>query len=734
MTGVVGLRLRVLRVRRFARSTTRPHPTARRGPSTHITPRACARLRFNRDRPRGEVESEGDMGRNGSFVNRVVQAAATIPLLAMAPAGRAEMRLPSLVGSHMVLQRELPARLWGWASPGEAVRVSVGAAAGQTTAGPDGRWHVELPPQTAGGPYALTIAGRQTRTFDDVWFGEVWVASGQSNMEFPLAQAKGGPEAAKAGCDGLRLFTVAKATSLMPRDDVTGQWAACDAATAQSFSAVAFFFGQEVHRRLGVTVGLIHSSWGGTPAEAWTSRDALEAEPSLRPMVATFDAALRDPAAQSEFAAKLEAWAKANYHEDTGNEGLARGWAGPDLDTKDWGRMDLPQPWERAGLAIDGAVWFRRAVEVPASWAGRSLILSLGPVDDFDMTYVDGEKVGHTGKETPGYWSVPRRYSVPGHLVKGGRLVVAVRVFDHYGNGGFTGAAPEMSLVPADGTGAPIALAGTWEYKVERGLEPAHPDFATQPRYPSPDNPNSPTVLYGGMIAPLLRYAIRGVIWYQGESNAGSAFQYRTLFPAMIQDWRRAWKEGDFPFDFVQLANFMQRKSDPGESEWAELREAQAMTLAQPRTGMAVAIDIGEADDIHPRNKKDVGERLARWALAETYGQAVVRSGPLYDSFAVEGDAVRVRFRYADGLATSDGAAPKGFAIAGADRKWRWADARVDGTTVVVSSPEVEEPVAVRYAWADNPEATLRNREGLPASPFRTDDWPGLTTARDAGR
>jgi sialate O-acetylesterase len=673
------------------------------------------------------------MRRHRTLADAAAVAIASTLLLAIAPRSRAEVRLPSLVGSHMVLQRGLPARLWGWASAGETVRVSVGAAAGHAIADPDGRWRIELPPQPAGGPFTLTIAGDNTLSLTDVWFGEVWVASGQSNMEFPLARAKGGPEAAEAGCGGLRLFTVAKATSLTPKEDVTGQWAPCDVATAQSFSAVAFFFGQELHRRLGATIGLIHASWGGTPAEAWTSREALEAEPSLRPMVGSFDTALHDPAAQEAFAAKLEAWERANYHQDTGNEGLGKGWARPDLDTSDWGHMDLPQPWERAGLAIDGAVWFRRAVEVPPAWAGRGLILSLGPVDDVDTTYVDGEEVGHTGSETPGYWSVPRRYAVPGRLVRSGRLVVAVRVFDHYGDGGFTGVGPEMVLVPADGAGPSIALTGPWEYRVERGLEPAHPDFGTQPRYPSPDNPNSPTVLYGGMVAPLVRAAIRGVIWYQGESNAGNAYQYRTLFPAMIRDWRRAWGEGDLPFDFVQLANFMQRRSEPGESEWAELREAQAMTLALPRTGMAVAIDVGEADDIHPLNKRDVGERLARWALADTYGLAVVKSGPLYDSFAVEGRSIRVRFRHADGLAASDGTPPRGFAIAGADRRWHWAEARVDGATILVSSPDVATPVAVRYAWADNPEATLRNGEGLPASPFRTDDWPGVTAGRDAG-
>ncbi len=650
--------------------------------------------------------------------------------LALPSAARADVRLPALVGSHMVLQRDVPARVWGWAAPGEKVRVNVGPAKGDATANADGRWSVDLPAQPAGGPFSLTVAGLNTLTLEDVWFGEVWAASGQSNMEWPLAQAKGGPEAAASGCDGLRLFTVAKATSLRPKDDVSGQWAACDASTAPGFSAVAFFFGRELHRALGVKVGLVHSSWGGTPAEAWTSREALEGEPSLRPLVADFDKALSDPEAQKAFAAKLEEWEKANYHQDGPNEGLAKGWAKPEADAEGWGRMDLPQQWEKAGLAIDGAVWFRRTVETPAAWTGKDLRLSLGALDDFDTTYFSGEEIGHTGKETPGYWAVGRQYTVPGRLVRAGRAVLAVRVFDHYGGGGFSGVAPDLWLAPADSSAAPIPLAGAWEYRVERGLPPSAPDFATQPRYPSPDNPNSPTVLYGAMIAPLTPLAVRGAIWYQGESNAGAAFQYRTLFPTMIRDWRRAWGRADFPFLYVQLANYMARAAEPGESAWAELREAQAMALALPKTGMAVAIDIGDAGDIHPRNKQDVGSRLARWALADTYGREVVASGPLYRSPSVEGAALRIRFDHAAGLATADGATPKGFAVAGADRKWRWAEARIEGPTVVVSSPDVAQPVAVRYAWADNPEATLRNGAGLPASPFRTDDWPMLTGPR----
>jgi sialate O-acetylesterase len=311
-----------------------------------------------------------------------------------------------------------------------------------------------------------------------------------------------------------------------------------------------------------------------------------------------------------------------------------------------------------------------------------------------------------------------------------GRQLIAVRVFDQVGGGGFAGTAPELWIGPADSSATPIALAGPWDYKVERALPPAMPDFGSQPRAPSPDNPNSPTVLYGAMIAPLTSYAIRGVVWYQGESNAGAAYQYRTLFPALIRDWRRAWGIGDFPFLYVQLANFMARAPLPGESAWAELREAQTMALAVPDTGMAVAIDIGDANDIHPRNKREVGRRLSLWALADTYGRPILKSGPLFQNLAVEGAAVRVRFKYGNALTTTDGTPPRGFAVAGADRRWQWAQARVEGDTVVVSSPAVPQPVAVRYGWADNPDVSLCDAEGLPAVPFRTDDWPGITAPR----
>jgi sialate O-acetylesterase len=303
-----------------------------------------------------------------------------------------------------------------------------------------------------------------------------------------------------------------------------------------------------------------------------------------------------------------------------------------------------------------------------------------------------------------------------------------VRVFDSAGEGGFSRGGA-FSLGPTASDTQSISLRGVWDYKVELALEPKHPDWGTRPEAVGVNNQNNPSVLYNAMIAPLVPFAIRGVIWYQGESNAGRAYQYRTLFPTMIRDWRSAWGN-NFAFYFVQLANWHASKAEPDESDWAELREAQMMTLREPQTGMAVTIDIGDENDIHPRNKLDVGRRLAAWALAGSYKQKVIPSGPLFDSYIVKDNEVRIRFKYADGLKTSDGGPLKGFAIAGEDRRFVWADARIEGDSVIVSSAKVSKPVAVRYGWADNPIANLYNKAGLPASPFRTDDWPGITISR----
>ncbi|MDT5270504.1 MAG: sialate O-acetylesterase [Acidobacteriota bacterium] len=654
-------------------------------------------------------------------------------LLILAGAARADVRVPSIIGDNMVLQQGRKVRVWGWAEPGERVTLSFRGDKASATADARGRWEVFTEPHKAGGPFELTVAGRNTLTFKNVLVGEVWVCSGQSNMEWSLANAQdGAKESAAADYPSIHLFTVAKKTSPNPLEDVEGRWVVTTPKEAASFSAVGYFFGRELYQRLKAPVGLIHTSWGGTPAEAWTSRDTLASVAVLKPMLDRYNRQLQDlPQLQREYETARVEWERQYVTQDPGNKGEPEGYAKPQHDLNGWKRMKLPQLWESAGLDVDGVVWFRRELDVPAAWAGKDLTLKLGAIDDFDTTYFNGERVGSTGPETPSAWTAQRRYRVPGSLVHAGRNTVAVRVFDRVGGGGFGGG--EMSLAPADtASTSGVALDGEWSYMEEATVPSRQIDYSRQPQAPGPANQNSPTVLYNAMLAPLFPYAIRGAIWYQGESNAGRAEQYRTLFPAMIRDWRAAWGLGDFPFYFVQLANWKARPADSIDSEWAELREAQTLTMrAAPNTGMAVVIDIGNPDDIHPRNKLDVGLRLARWALADTYGWEMEKSGPLYDSYKVEGDRVRVRFTHAGGLKTRDGAAPTGFYVAGADHKFVPAEARIEKGAVIVWSKDVPSPVAVRYAWSDNPAANLYNSEGLPASPFRTDDWPGLTAGHN---
>ena len=651
-----------------------------------------------------------------------------LAVFSVANAARAEVRLPAIIGDNMVLQQGVKVRIWGNAKPGERVIVTLKDKSASAVADAQGRWQVWLEPLKAGGPLELTVKVDNVVNVKNVLVGEVWLCSGQSNMEWPLVNTVGGVETvAQANYPEIRLFTVTKNTSPTPLADVEGHWVVTTPDDAAHFSAVGYFFGRELYQHLKVPIGLIHSSWGGTPAEAWTRHDALVSSPDLKPIIDKYESSLNAlPQAKEAYARALAEWEEKNLYIDAGNKGEALGYADPATSTADWSKMDLPKQFETAGLLIDGAVWFRRDVDLPTSLAGKDLVLNLPPIDDQDVTYFNGTKVGSIGRETPNSYMVPRKYIVPGALVRAGRNVIAVRVFDSAGEGGFSRGGA-FSIGPNDSE--PIALRGVWDYKIEQALEPKHPDWGSRPEAVGVSNQNNPSVLYNAMIAPLVPFAIRGVIWYQGESNAGRAYQYRTLFPTMIRDWRSAWGN-DFPFYFVQLANWHANKAEPDESDWAELREAQMMTLREPQTGMAVTIDIGDENDIHPRNKLDVGRRLAAWALADTYKQKVIPSGPLFDRYTVNGNEVRIRFKHADGLKTMDGGPLKGFALAGDDRHFVWADARIEGDTVIVSSPKISKPVAVRYGWADNPIANLYNKAGLPASPFRTDDWPGITAAR----
>lgn len=632
------------------------------------------------------------------------------------------MKIASIFTDGMVLQQGIRVPVWGTAVPGLVITVRFAGQEVFGVADAAGRWMAHLNPLAASSaPSTLEVvdSNGEGRTLADVLVGEVWICSGQSNMEMAVVGCNDGvAEIQSAEYPCIRLFTVPQNPSATPQENIRGSgWRACCPETVARFSAVGYFFGRELHRRLNVPIGLINSSWGGTVAEAWTSRKGLLGQAALRDIVEDFERDLpRLEEKKTKWQQEMEAVVARTR--DTGNTKFAEGWAGLDEPACGWADMELPGSWQCRGLNHSGVVWFRKTVEIPAGWTGRELSLAIGAADKSDTTYFNNEQVGSiTMADQADAWSLPRTYTVPGKLVKPGRNVIAVRVHSDKFAGGMTGPAALMKIsCPDAGDVGAISLAGMWRYAVEAnyGLVQLPEEVL------SADHRNAPCALFNGMIAPLVPYAIRGAIWYQGESNAGRAAQYQILFPALIRDWRHAWGQGDFPFYFVQLANFMARPKEPSESTWAELREAQSMTLALPNTGMAVAIDIGDADDVHPRNKQGVGLRLAFNALNKTYAcRDVTPCGPLFRSVTRDGACLRCSFDFvAGGLVCHDGEL-RGFAIAGADHRFVWATAKIDREQVVLHSPQIPVPVAVRYAWADNPEANLFNSAGLPTSPFQ---------------
>ncbi|MDO5524323.1 MAG: sialate O-acetylesterase [Bacteroidia bacterium] len=621
----------------------------------------------------------------------------------------AQVSLPAVFSDNMVLQRETNAPIWGKAAPNGNVKIvtSWNKQTYTAKADADGNWRVSVKTPSAGGPYTITVSEKNTIRLNNILIGEVWICSGQSNMEWQLRLGNNGEqEIANADYPNIRLFQAKRATSPYPLDDigVDAGWSECSPATSGYFSAVAYFFGRNLHQSLNVPVGLIHTSWGGTLAEAWTSEESLKEMSEFREAIEEY----KNMPVQAE----QKDWMTQVREKDFGLKNNVAIAAQNKFNDSDWKTAVVPGLWEEGDLPdTDGLVWFRRTVDIPDNWVGNDLTLSLGAIDDNEITYFNGVQVGATN----GY-NADRKYSIPSRLVKEGEGVIAVRVIDSGGGGGFHGDPGKMYIAPANKETLRENLDGEWKYKLAVNLKNTNVNLQ-----------NKPTSLYNAMIAPLVPYAIKGAIWYQGESNAGRAYQYRALFPLMINDWRSKWGY-DFPFYFVQLANYMAVKDEPSESGWAELREAQLQTLRLENTGMATIIDIGEADDIHPRNKQDVGKRLALQALKQAYGKNIVASGPMYAAYRLEGDKIRIFFeRNNSGLMIKNGDALKGFSVAGPDKKFYWADAQIDGDEVVVSSPDVKFPIAVRYAWADNPVCNLYNEAGLPASPFRTDDWPGTT-------
>jgi sialate O-acetylesterase len=635
-------------------------------------------------------------------------------LVGLSASAASQLRLPAVFGDHMVLQRQTVAPVWGWDDPGQtvAVQASWAAAALMTRADTNGHWRVDLPTTAATGPQTLVVEGSTRVQFDDVLLGEVWIASGQSNMEWSLPYTEGGDERIQAAHHpGLRIFNVANAIAREPLDDCDGRWQVVTPATIGQFSAVGYHFGRELHAQLDVPVGLIGSNWGGTVAESWTSEGSLVELGDFSADLARIEAERSEPdAAAAQAEAARRAWWE---HLESADPGGRDAWAAVDLDLGDWSPTEQPAHWSGAGLEeFDGVVWMRRTVEIPLAWVGRDLQLELGPIDDLDTTWFGGERVG--GYETMGFWSTPRVYAIPGQLVRAGNVDITVRAIDTGGPGGMSADAAALRLFSLDhGESAAIGLAGTWRMRRGASME-------TLGRLPSSNgwfNQNRPTALFNGMIAPLVPYALQGAIWYQGESNVGRAAQYARLFPAMIGDWRRHWDRGEFPFYYVQLAPF--RYGGNGVDS-ALLRDAQRLSLATPNTGMAVVLDIGNPDNIHPLNKHDVGHRLALWALGQTYGHAeLVYSGPLFRGVRRQGDVLVVDFDHAEGLHAKSGT-PKHFEIAGADGVFEIASAEIVGQTVVLSSPLVLAPEQARFAWSDVAEPDLINAAGLPASSFHS--------------
>jgi len=668
-----------------------------------------------------------------------------VALVLSASCARADVKLPAILSDHMVLEKAARVPIWGKADPGEQVTVTLDGQTAKAAADAGGKWMAVLNlKNSAPGPFEMTVEGKNKLTLADVVIGEVWVASGQSNMEWTLGSTTGADQEIAGSTNPLlRQFLVKKSAVPEPADDTEGKWVAASPQTTAGFSGVGYYFAKKLQNELKVPVGLLHTSWGGTPSEAWTSMEAIGGVPDLKASSDHQWASLGDYRKDKKtFVEGMDAWIKENGREDKPAADVTA-YAGFDAPTDGWIPVKIPGEVLAPGLPASGAVWLRKEVTGPK--AGASLGLAL-PIDGYDSVYWNGKLVKKTTyQDFQGAGSVRRHgpYGIQPGDIKQGKNILAIRLYEPVGPAKFTAA-------PMAG---PTSLAGEWLAKAEYEFPALDAQkIASAPRPPAiaPEPQYVASSLFNGMVNPILPYAIRGVIWYQGESNAGRAYQYRSAFPLLIADWRKQWNQGDFPFYFCQLANFQGKKSEPADSAWAELREAQSMTLKLPNTGQAVLIDIGEAQEIHPRNKKDVGERLALIALARDYGKSTPFSGPVYDSMKVENGKVAITFKHADGglvaktlPATYDISTPakdtaplvrnspdsqlEGFAICGDDKKWVWADARIDGDKVIVWSDKVPAPVAVRYAWAENPTCNLYNGAGLPASPFRTDDFTPVT-------
>ncbi|MBR8536156.1 sialate O-acetylesterase [Carboxylicivirga sediminis] len=627
--------------------------------------------------------------------------------------GKADVKLADVFSDNMVLQRNLNVKVWGSAEPGEKVVLSFNGQKHRAKANKGGKWKVVLEPMTAGGPFDMTINGKNKIVLKNILIGDVWICSGQSNMQWPVSKSINAEEEIKnANYPNMRLFEVPRKVSNVPLDDIpNATWKECSPETVKNFSAVGYYFGRDLQKEIDVPIGLIHSSWGGTCAETWTSKASITSLPKYLDFgerIDNYDVSTMAQKYEDDLKQVLGGFPEKEL-------GMTEQWMLPETDHSDWLSMNLPTLWENAGYKrLNGRVWFSYDFNLSKE-ALDSAQLHLGKIHDSDITWVNGTKVGQMN------WAneVERVYTVPAQLLKVGKNNISVRVEDKYYKGGFASKAEKLFFQIGE---QQMPLSGEWQFKVDTVI----PDFKPFPN-------DVPSLLYNAMIHPLIPFGIRGVIWYQGESNTPRSKEYAITFPNLISNWREDWQQGDFPFLFVQLANYQKATAIPKEDAWAELRESQMMTLRLNNTGMAVAIDIGEANDIHPKNKQEVGHRLMKSALKVAYGKDIVHSGPMYKSMQIEGNKAIISFDHVgSGLSVkSKHGYINEFQMAGADKQFYWAKAKLDGDKIIVWSDNVEQPVAVRFAWSRNPaEFNLYNKEGLPASPFRTDDWEGITDGK----
>jgi sialate O-acetylesterase len=643
----------------------------------------------------------------GTFQAMSVVAVAQRPPRADQQAGPPPF-VSTIFGDNMVMQRNKADAIWGWSDPGDQVKVEIAGHTATAVAGADRRWQAKVDPPAAGGPYTMTITGKQTVELHNVLVGDVWLCGGQSNMQFALRQAQTGAEDAKAAdLPQIRFFTVRQRAAYHQVDTVFGSWNVVTPATAGRVSAVAFYFARRVQQQTHIPIGLIVDAVGGTPAEAWTSIASLQPLHDFDPLIAELNriAAKRTGPEYGNF---VMPW----Y--DEYDVGMKEQWAARNYDDSSWKQVKLPGGFAELGVPDTPAlVYFRKEFEVPdPPPTGRNMV-QLGIIEKMDTVYINGQEIGGSS-----WVENPRQYFIRPDMLKPGKNVITIRVLKTLPNGGFMSKPEELRMTIGDTT---FPLAGDWKAKLSVDARPPQPLPLRYQNWPV-----MPAVLYNGMLQPLAPLSIAGALWYQGEENSPRGYQYRKVLTTMIGDWRNLFQQSNLPFYIVQLPAYLPRRATPTDDDWSDTRESQAIVAETvPNTCLAVTIDTGDPNTIHPTNKEPAGDRVARCALANYYGDKnIVFQGPAVAKVERRKGEIRLKFAHANGgLVVKGGDKLAEFSIAGDDQKFVWANARIKGDTVIVSSPDVPSPKEVRYAWQSNPEATLFNGAGLPTGPFRTDHW-----------